>query len=539
EGKLPGLMARMVVQRTKNNGLHIIFKNPKSKGNQVLARNSAKEVLLETRGSGDGYFVNYNLGIEDFQKIQAIADEEREELFAICRGFDEQDKKVIGKTTTKNINGFLPSEFFTSDNEVEEFIALIERHNFRIVKEDDEKVYFLRPGESSAKHSGTIHKEYKRLVCWSSSTDFQPGQAYTMKEVKEILEPNNYSAPENSINNHPLLVLQNKEIVTAYDIMQAPEMEYPWLLENLMGTYTSNIIAGRPGSGKSAWARELALYIIMGKDEYCSYQLKTRHQSVLIICTEDNIFDIRYTMGMQIEANKFIVNDKMKNLHFIFYKGDVERLLINLNEFLSHISVDCTIVDTFQDISSGKDQNNSSTIRKALEPLSFIQKKHATSLLYIHHLTKSAGIGGGAPKLEHLLGSIGMPAVCRSALVLTKAEENKRYLSLVKSNFSSDENQNLSKELTYDNFCFTPTGFDVVTDSIGALNSLVRIEDNKIKRLEELAKEIFSDQELTHAQYVQLHPKSSATANRDWRHFKKYNLIMETGNGVWKLSNEN
>jgi hypothetical protein len=192
------LLSRLIIQSTPSGGQHYIYrcKEATIEKNLKLALHSDKTVILETRGEG-GYFctskVNnkilqgkFNLEYLDID-IPIITTEERAFLLetarSLTRYFPRQSEKI-----SKSDKPFVYSEPAINDfNDKYSIIDLFLKHNWSVVKEDQEKYFLLREG-SSAQHSGYYNKDSKTFSCFSTSTDFKPEKPYNHFQILQTLE---------------------------------------------------------------------------------------------------------------------------------------------------------------------------------------------------------------------------------------------------------------------------------------------------------------------------------------------------------------
>lgn len=192
----------LVIAQTPSKGYHIYYRSSKIDNNQPLARRPATEeeraegdkikVLLETRGEG-GYIATYpspgyTLLQGDFSSLPTISPEERDKIIAICRSFnqvEEDPKKQYKAPTGEAIPGNTPMNDYNQRGDI---VGLLESHGWTVVKEQGERIHLLRPGDTSAKTSGNFHTGLKKLVVFSSSTEFEPGQAYSPVDAFLLLE---------------------------------------------------------------------------------------------------------------------------------------------------------------------------------------------------------------------------------------------------------------------------------------------------------------------------------------------------------------
>ena len=226
--ELPELWEDFVIAQTKSGGYHIYYRSQEISGNMKLAqRGTTKEeknntylkeigggvaketakkraendkvrVLLETRGEG-GYVVappspGYTYTQGDPKNIPHIAAIDRDKLFSICQRFDTYEKSIEPPKKPKKTTQ--PQSSVASDiNPFEDYknrgdiVALLEGEGWKEVKRDSERIYFLRPGESSAEYSGNYHIKTRNFKVWSSSTEFEEqSKGYSPADVFTILK---------------------------------------------------------------------------------------------------------------------------------------------------------------------------------------------------------------------------------------------------------------------------------------------------------------------------------------------------------------
>lgn len=206
------LLNKLLIQTTPSGGSHFIYRCPEAtiEKNQKLALHSDRAVIIETRGEA-GYFctskTNYKIEFGKFNletlevEIPVITSKEREFLLETARSLtrffpaskekssvyvnDESDKSSKNEQSSgykeQAINDF---------NDKYCIIELFIKHNWSVVREDDEKFYLLRSG-SSAQHSGYYFKETKTFFCFSNSTEFKTERPYNNFQILEILEGKN------------------------------------------------------------------------------------------------------------------------------------------------------------------------------------------------------------------------------------------------------------------------------------------------------------------------------------------------------------
>lgn len=252
------LLSKLIIQSTPNNGFHLIYRCPDAviDGNQKLALNTLKEVMIETRGEG-GYFCTNKInnkilqGVFDLEhlkvEIPVITKEERDLLLDIARSLTRYFPTITGDDKSKNTKGFVYSEPAINDfNDKYPIIDLFIKHNWSVIKQDDQKVYLKRQG-SSALHSGYYFKDSKTFFCFSTSTDFKEGKPYNHFQVLQVLEgKNDYKTTLRLLPVYGYNIQIKSDKVTSDDIagyLNGLGVRYDSFMQDL--TYEGNIIDER------------------------------------------------------------------------------------------------------------------------------------------------------------------------------------------------------------------------------------------------------------------------------------------------------
>lgn len=222
------LLKKLVIQKTRGGGYHIIYRCAEIGGNQKLANrpttkeekektydetykaelkkstddNKAKEiaekasradkvrVLLETRGEG-GYIMcfpsaGYELIYGDYYGINEISVDERDVLHGIARQFNQvYDEPVAPKSITKKKDGLSPFDDYNQRGDV---IGLLQEHGWRVVGNKGAKTVFLRPGQTTSQSSGNYDSDKNWFSVFTTSTEFKPETAYLPYAVFAIVE---------------------------------------------------------------------------------------------------------------------------------------------------------------------------------------------------------------------------------------------------------------------------------------------------------------------------------------------------------------
>ena len=207
ETRAPGLLKRLVIEKSRSGGRHIYYRCSTIQGNQKLARLLKENVgkndkdkfvtLIETRGEG-GFAVcapseGYSLVQGDIQAIPVVTPAERAILFEVARSFNEcnDDGKIEAVTYARKSDADV-RKAMDDYNERGDIRPILEKHGWTFMKQTRPtrvpgiREYILcRPGVTHG--SATFNGTY--LYPFSSNADpFSAEKPYTKAAVFAYLE---------------------------------------------------------------------------------------------------------------------------------------------------------------------------------------------------------------------------------------------------------------------------------------------------------------------------------------------------------------
>lgn len=225
------LLSKLVVQKTRNGGYHLIYrcstisgnvklanrpttdeekldtynqeykaaliKNPDdAKAKQIaekISKSDKVRVLIETRGEG-GYIAcfpseGYELIHGDYYGINEITQEQRDLLHGIARQFNQVLEEVIvpKKSELPKQSGLSSFDDYNNRGDI---VGLLESHGWKIVNQKGNKTVFLRPGQTTSQSSGNFDHDKNWFSVFTTSTEFEPCHAYLPYAVFAVLECN-------------------------------------------------------------------------------------------------------------------------------------------------------------------------------------------------------------------------------------------------------------------------------------------------------------------------------------------------------------
>ena len=243
-------------------------------------------------------------------------------------------------------------------------------------------------------------------------------------------------------------------VVLGSDLISNEIKELPMLYEGLIPANCIWAIIGASDTCKSMLLRQLGCCIAGGQD-FLGRGYLGKHQSVVIVCSEDDELSISVLLKMQ-NRTIGLTEDQLTKIRFIFDTSDLRE---KLDKELERKPVDLVIIDAFGDLFDGKEMNQNNQVRTFLNSFDSIAKKHSCSLCFLHHTGKRTE--EGLPSKNNAIGSQGFEAKMRLVIELRKdpTNENLRHLCVVKGNYLPETVKGSSFVLQKDENCvFTDTG---------------------------------------------------------------------------------
>ena len=342
----------------------------------------------------------------------------------------------------------------------------------------------------------------------------------------------------NSNTKVPYEKQEDKVVYTVLELMAEGSSQQKYLMPPILPQNGCAVLAGKPDTGKSQFARQLCIEIASESNKFLDFDLTPNRKKALYVATEDDIDSVKFLTDRQYKGLYKPFND---NLRFIF--ADVltqEEIFNTLKKELAQEPVDLVVVDSFGDIFKNSDSNNNMAMRNTVKDYDRLAKKYDCLILFVHHINK-----GGyrqSPGQEHIQGGSGLVQKVRLALQLSEGDGDIRYLSVVKGNYCPKQYKSNSLELLFSEqtFLFKNTGNILPTSEIGFARDN-KGTDEKLESLVEIAIKIFGKELITHGvftdRFMSLTNKSLATANREIKKLLNAGII-EKYNNEYRLTSE-
>jgi RecA-family ATPase len=344
------------------------------------------------------------------------------------------------------------------------------------------------------------------------------------EEIKKVEEQTSITGK--TMKNSSKKANIEKVVYNAVELMELGNLEPKYLISPIFPQQGTAVLAGKPDTGKSQFARQLCIQIALGEKSFLDLELNTIHNRSIYVATEDSRDATTYLLSKQLKG---LNREAVENLRFIFADTlEQKEIIKKLDKALTKTPVDLVVIDSYGDIFTGNDTNNNMAMRNTVKCFGKIAKKHNCLILFVHHINK--GAYKIAPGQENIQGGAGLLQKVRLAIQLSEGEDNIRYFSVVKGNYCPKKFKQNSFILNFseEKFLFTNSGETIPTDEIGKHKSNSSKEENQ-DDLKDLAITIFSDNLLSYSEFVNrycgLTKKSAPTAKRVIKKLKEQNII--------------
>jgi KaiC/GvpD/RAD55 family RecA-like ATPase len=212
-----------------------------------------------------------------------------------------------------------------------------------------------------------------------------------------------------------------------YSSVKEKKVEWLWYPYIPYGKIT--VLQGDPGEGKSTFILNVAALLTQGKPMPDETEAR-KAQKVIYQCAEDNIEDTikprLVQAGADCEKVAFIRDED----------GSLSVEDARLEEALETTGARLLILDPMQAyIGQDGDMQSATRMRSSMRKLAALAEKYRCAVVLVGHMNKASG----GKQIYRGLGSIDIPAVARSVLMLERDPENPevRYVFPIKSSLAA------------------------------------------------------------------------------------------------------
>lgn len=458
EGSCPGLIERLVIERSQSGGFHVIYRhdgNPERSSKLAVRVNHVgspdpvllhgKEctprknkdrwdvqlTLIETRAEG-GIFLcapshGYELIQGDLESIPTISGDERQILITCARRFDERDQVSNDHSdSTSDLFTLRPGDAYNEQGDIR---SLLTKHGWTL-ELAGENERWRRPGKAQGT-SATL-KDRTFYVFSSNAAPFEPGQAYSPFGVYALLEhAGDYNAAAKSlldagygsvddssgVDLSQLLARIVKPVITAaaipteplFPYITSPELDMnqfqlEYIIEGVLVKGQPGVIAGPKKSLKTNISIDLALSLGCGGHFLGRYRV-VRPVRVGVMSGESGAATIQET-ARRVCRSKGLM---LRNLNNVFWSFKVPQLdnkvhIQALKDFILKESLEVLILDPtyLMMMGIGDNAGNLFIVGRFLKALGDVAEETGCTPILCHHLRKGIGEPYEPAELENI-----------------------------------------------------------------------------------------------------------------------------------------
>lgn len=455
----PGLVDRLLCERTPSGGFHIVWRCETIQGNQKLATRppTAAEraanpkatgtTLIETRGKGGQFQVapspGYVLLRGDWARLPTITPAERQIALDCARALSQADTQTL--TRAQRDAGGRPGDTYNTYAKGD-VLPMLEQAGWHTVAERGDTVYLCRPGKPDGVSATLSYVAPGILYVFSSNASpFDAGRAYTPFAVYAYLKhAGDFSAAAAALaeryhtTRNRTVDAETGEVIEAPAIPKATDRRVKdwrasgitlaelqrkefeperWVIESLLPEGAC-LLAAKYKSKKSWLALALSLAIAMnGK---ALGRLSVSPGRVLYLDLEGKQQRIqkrtRAILGVQRVAWP-------ENFHVYtrWPQGD-EGMYELENWFASYPDTALVVVDVLGSFRRPMDKKEDfyRYDRDTVEPINELFERHKAAGILVHHFNK----GKHDDIMDGITGSTGLPSAVNSMWGITRDPNN-------------------------------------------------------------------------------------------------------------------
>lgn len=199
------------------------------------------------------------------------------------------------------------------------------------------------------------------------------------------------------------------------DDVLAEEHTVDWLVPGLVARGSITLINGQPKAGKTTLVMKLVDALATG-DSFLNRVCKSGR---VLYLTENRSVALQAKLELLNHYDHVYVLDRYRREFVDTAWDDIVRMVF---ETAREVKADLVVLDTFMAWAQPEDENSSTDILAALDPLERAVQKTSMALLVVHHLNKD----GTSPR-----GSGAFQAECDTIVNLTHARAGARRISVV------------------------------------------------------------------------------------------------------------
>ena len=212
-----------------------------------------------------------------------------------------------------------------------------------------------------------------------------------------------------------------KQTISLADLLAEEDEAEPWLVDHLLTRGGLSLVNGKPGAGKTTFARDMALSVAQGK-RWLGRDVAQGH--VLFLALEEQKRQVRHHMQLMGATAKDEITFYIQPMH--------DNPVATLARLIAQLTPSLIVIDPVARFLHCKDFNDYAQMSAAIDPLIDLAHKTGTHVCLIHHARK------GEPGVDAYLGSTALSGSVDTSLLIDLDASGRRILSTIKQRGDGD-----------------------------------------------------------------------------------------------------
>jgi hypothetical protein len=261
-------------------------------------------------------------------------------------------------------------------------------------------------------------------------------QGRVWRELRELYEPDAYAQGvgrgrhDSSALTTEQLSADRKSLEFARlgDLLAEPDVEIPWVVDQLLPAGGLSAMVAKPKVGKSTLARCIALAVSRGDNVLGR---TTKQGAVLYLALEES--------KHQVKAHFKALGAGNDSIHVYAGRAPTDALLELRGAVAEHKPV-LVVIDTLFRLTRVKDANDYAQVTAALDPLLALAREIGTHIMFLHHSPK----GDPRQAIDAALGSTAIAGSVDTLMVLRRGDRFRTIIT------EQREGEGFPEEMTLD-----------------------------------------------------------------------------------------
>ena len=212
-----------------------------------------------------------------------------------------------------------------------------------------------------------------------------------------------------------------QQTISLADLLAEEDEPEPWLVDHLLTRGGLSLVSGKPGAGKTTFARDMALSVAQGK-RWLGRDVA--QGGTLYIALEEQKRQVKHHMQLMGATAEDEITFYIQPMH--------DNPMATLASLIAQLTPTLVVIDPVARFLHCKDFNDYAQVSAALDPLIDLAHKAGTHVCLIHHARK------GEAGIDSYLGSTALSGSVDTSLLLDVDASGRRILSSIKQRGDGD-----------------------------------------------------------------------------------------------------